>query len=115
VASFSHGLVEVPARRRFALRDAVAASQSHNGTYLGKAVGEIGETHNRISVIIDRQARGRRQTKTNKGRRFLIRIRAPQFFPQETRSPAPSVTRGRPCLTLPGLRWRLLDKGGPYR
>ena len=38
VYSFSDNLVEVPARRGFALRDAIDKSQPHNGTYLGKAV-----------------------------------------------------------------------------
>src|SRR6266446_4240764 len=33
VYSFSNHLVEVPARRGFALRDAIEASQAHNGTY----------------------------------------------------------------------------------
>src|SRR6185369_4743710 len=37
VFSFSDSLVEVPARRGFALRDAIDTSQRHNGTYLGKA------------------------------------------------------------------------------
>ena len=41
VFSFSDNLVEVPARRGFALRDAIDASQRHNGTYLGKAVEEL--------------------------------------------------------------------------
>src|SRR6201993_1329874 len=38
VYSFSDRVVEVPARRGFALRDAIGASQRHNGTQLGKAV-----------------------------------------------------------------------------
>jgi hypothetical protein len=38
VYSFSDRVVEVPARRGFALRDAIDASQRHNGTLLGKAV-----------------------------------------------------------------------------
>ena len=49
VYSFSDHLVEVPARRGFALRDAVDASQLHNGTYLGKALGEIRERYDRIT------------------------------------------------------------------
>src|SRR5438477_642325 len=38
VYSFSDHLVEVPARRGFALRDAIDASQPHNATLLGSAV-----------------------------------------------------------------------------
>ena len=41
VYSFSDNLVEVPARRGFALRDAIDVSQRHNGTYLGKAVEQL--------------------------------------------------------------------------
>lgn len=59
VYSFSNELVEVPARRGFALRDAVDASQSHSGTYLGKALDNIRETYDRIIVITDEQAHDR--------------------------------------------------------
>src|SRR6202142_4443242 len=56
--SFSDDLVEVPARRGFALRDAIDASQVHNGTYLGKAVEELNrrERYDRLIVISDEQA-----------------------------------------------------------
>src|SRR5262249_44435713 len=43
VFSFSNDLVEVPARRGFALRDAIDASQQHGATYLGKAVEKLNE------------------------------------------------------------------------
>ncbi len=58
VFSFSDQLVEVPARRGFALRDAIDASQTHNGTYLGKAVGELNQREKcqRLIVITDEQA-----------------------------------------------------------
>ena len=59
VYSFSNELAEVPSRRGFALRDAVDASQSHSGTYLGKALGEIREKYDRIIVITDEQAHDR--------------------------------------------------------
>jgi 60 kDa SS-A/Ro ribonucleoprotein len=57
VFSFSDVLVEVPARRGFALRDAIDASQRHNGTYLGKAVEELNrkERYDRLMVITDEQ------------------------------------------------------------
>ena len=58
VFSFSDNLVEVPARRGFALRDAIDASQRHNGTYLGKACEELNrkEKYDRLIVITDEQA-----------------------------------------------------------
>jgi hypothetical protein len=58
VFSFSDSLVEVPARRGFALRDAIANSQRHNGTQLGHAVSELNRNHgyDRLIVITDEQA-----------------------------------------------------------
>jgi hypothetical protein len=58
VFSFSDNVVEVPPRRGFALRDAIDASQRHNGTYLGKAVEELNrkEKYDRLIVITDEQA-----------------------------------------------------------
>ena len=63
VYSFSDQLVEVPARRGFALRDAIDTSQRHNGTYLGKAVEELhrvranhNERYDRLIVVTDEQA-----------------------------------------------------------
>jgi 60 kDa SS-A/Ro ribonucleoprotein len=64
VYSFSDQLAEVPARRGFALRDAIDKSQRHNGTYLGKAVEELhrsaernhNERYDRLIVITDEQA-----------------------------------------------------------
>jgi hypothetical protein len=58
VFSFSNSLVEVPARRGFALRDAIDASQSHGATYMGKAVDDLNqkERYDRLIVITDEQA-----------------------------------------------------------
>jgi 60 kDa SS-A/Ro ribonucleoprotein len=56
VYSFSDNLVRVPNRSGFALRDAINASQPHNGTYLGKALGSIEEKYDRLIVITDEQA-----------------------------------------------------------
>jgi len=57
VYSFSDELVEVPARRGFALRDAIDASQRHNSTQLGKAVESLNqkEKYDRLIVITDEQ------------------------------------------------------------
>jgi len=57
VFSFSDRLVEVPARRGFALRDAIDQSQPHSSTQLGKAVEELNrERYDRLIVITDEQA-----------------------------------------------------------
>jgi hypothetical protein len=58
VFSFSDRVVEVPARRGFALRDAIDASQPHNGTLLGNAVEWLNksERYDRLIVITDEQA-----------------------------------------------------------
>ena len=63
VYSFSDELVELPARRGFALCDAIEKSQSHNGTQLGKAVEELhrraerdhNQSYDRLIVISDEQ------------------------------------------------------------
>jgi len=58
VYSFSDDLVEVPARRGFALRDAIDVSQRHNSTQLSKAVEKLNrsESWDRLIVITDEQA-----------------------------------------------------------
>jgi hypothetical protein len=74
VYSFSDNLVEVPARRGFALRDAIDASQPHNGTYLGKAVEQLNERerYDRLIVITDEQAH---DTVPNpKGKGYVINV-----------------------------------------
>ena len=56
VYTFSDKLVRVPSRQGFALRDALNASQPHNGTYLGRALGELDEKYDRVIVITDEQS-----------------------------------------------------------
>ena len=72
--SFSDELVEVPARRGFALRDAIDASQRHNSTQLGKAVESLNrdEKWDRLIVITDEQAHDRVPTPNGKG--YLINV-----------------------------------------
>jgi 60 kDa SS-A/Ro ribonucleoprotein len=74
VYSFSDDLVAVPARRGFALRDAIDASQRHNGTYLGKAVEKLNadERYDRLIVITDEQAHGRVPAPNGKG--YVINV-----------------------------------------
>ena len=74
VFSFSDSLVEVPARRGFALRDAIDASQRHNSTHLGKAVTELNQKHgyDRLIVITDEQAHD--SVPTPKGKGYVINV-----------------------------------------
>ena len=74
VFSFSDNLVQVAARRGFALRDAIDASQRHNGTYLGKAVEELDrkEKYDRLIVITDEQAHDRVPAPAGKG--YVINV-----------------------------------------
>jgi 60 kDa SS-A/Ro ribonucleoprotein len=74
VFSFSDSLREVPARRGFALRDAIDASQRHNSTQLGKAVDELNRKHSydRLIVISDEQAHDRVPAPKAKG--YVINV-----------------------------------------
>jgi hypothetical protein len=61
IATFSDACVELPARRGFALRDAIAGSQAHSGTYLRLALGELAgkpewRELDRLIVITDEQS-----------------------------------------------------------
>lgn len=56
IFTFSNEIVKVPPRRGFALRDAIINSQSHGGTYLGKAVAEIDRNGDRLLVFTDEQS-----------------------------------------------------------
>lgn len=61
VYSFSNGLVQVPVRHGFALRDAIYTSQSHGGTELGKSLKTLHSktTYDRLIVITDEQSHDR--------------------------------------------------------
>ena len=74
VYSFSDNLVEVPARRGFALRDAVDVSQRHNSTQLGNAVEKLNrnEKCDRLIVITDEQAHDKVPAPSGKG--YLINV-----------------------------------------
>jgi hypothetical protein len=56
IFTFSNEVVKLPPRRGFALRDAIAGSQPHGGTYLGKAVSEIDRKGLRLIVFTDEQS-----------------------------------------------------------
>ena len=74
VFSFSDSLVEVPARRGFALRDAIDASQRHNSTQLGPAITELNQKHgyDRLIVITDEQAHD--TVPASKGNGYVINV-----------------------------------------
>jgi 60 kDa SS-A/Ro ribonucleoprotein len=74
VFSFSNDLVEVAARRGFALRDAIDRSQQHGATYLGKAVEELNrkERYDRLIVITDEQAHDQVPAPKSKG--YVINV-----------------------------------------
>jgi 60 kDa SS-A/Ro ribonucleoprotein len=61
VYSFSDDLVQIPARRGFALRDAIEASQPHRSTQLGNAIDILSreEQCDRLMVVTDEQAHDR--------------------------------------------------------
>ena len=56
IYTFSDRLVRVPSRQGFPLRDALNASQPHNGTYMGQALKGIDEKYDRLIVITDEQS-----------------------------------------------------------
>jgi hypothetical protein len=60
-ATFSDACVELPPRRGFALRDAIVKSQTHGGTHLKRALGELREKSGwkdleRLIVVTDEQS-----------------------------------------------------------
>lgn len=72
VFSFSDALVEVPARRGLALRDAVTASQPHGGTYLGQALAALPGGYDRLVVITDEQSAD--AIPSPKGKGYMINV-----------------------------------------
>ena len=75
IFTFSNQTAQVPARRGFALRDAVVNSQPHGGTYLGKAIQDVERAvkqYNRLIVLTDEQSHDR--VADPKGRSYLINV-----------------------------------------
>jgi hypothetical protein len=72
IYTFSDHLKPVPSRRGFALRDAIVHSQAHGGTQLGRALGELRETCNRLVVITDEQSHDRVPAPRSRG--YVINV-----------------------------------------
>jgi hypothetical protein len=72
VYTFSERLARVPARRGFALRDAIVQSQPHGGTYLGRALDELRESYDRVVVITDEQSHDR--VPAPRGRGYVVNV-----------------------------------------
>lgn len=72
VYTFSDTLKRVPARRGFALRDALDQSQPHGGTQLGAALGKIDERYDRLIVITDEQSHDR--VPAPNGRGYMVNV-----------------------------------------
>ncbi len=74
IFSFSQGLAKIPARRGFALRDAINNSQEHGSTYCGAAVEYINKNceFDRIIVITDEQSHDSIPNPKSKG--YIINV-----------------------------------------
>jgi 60 kDa SS-A/Ro ribonucleoprotein len=72
IYSYSDALVRVPARRGFALRDALDVSQGHHGTFLGRALEALRESYDRLLVITDEQAHD--SVPNPRGRGYVINV-----------------------------------------
>jgi 60 kDa SS-A/Ro ribonucleoprotein len=78
VYTFSNRVVEVPARRGFALRDAINSSQAHGGTELGSALTHLkyGMGVDRLIVISDEQSHDQVGSPKTKG--YMLNVACDQ-------------------------------------
>ncbi len=67
VFTFSYGLVQVPARRGFALIDACNKSQDHGGTYLGHAISAVYAAKDSNVADTGHDWLGRQRSREHKG------------------------------------------------
>jgi len=72
VYTFSDETKRIPARRGFALRDAMESSLRHGGTRLGAALDSIKDDFDRIVVVTDEQSHDR--VSAPRGRRYMINV-----------------------------------------
>jgi len=79
VFTFSNATVQVPSRRGFALRDAIKNSQTHSGTYLGKAIGDVSNIpYERLIVFTDEQSHDRVINPRKGSNGYIINVAAYQ-------------------------------------
>lgn len=77
IYTFSSNVEQIPARHGFALRDAIVDSQSHGGTYMGKALSEINQKpYDRLIVISDEQVADQVDNPKNKG--YMVNVASNQ-------------------------------------
>lgn len=72
IYSFSEKTVRIPARRGFALRDAIHNSQDHSSTYLGNAAREVHGSYDRVIAITDEQSHDKVPAPSSKG--YMINV-----------------------------------------
>ena len=72
VYTFSDETKRIPARRGFALRDAMESSLRHGGTRLGAALDSIKDDFDRIVVVTDEQSHDR--VPAPKGKGYMINV-----------------------------------------
>lgn len=72
VFTFSNAVKKTPARRGFALRDAIVSSQPHAGTEMGKAIREVDQKGVRLIVFTDEQAHD--AVDAPKGRGYIVNV-----------------------------------------
>lgn len=72
IYTFSDAVKKVPARRGFALRDAIVKSQPHMSTYLGRAVQEVDRKGARLIVFTDEQSHDR--VDAPKGLGYMVNV-----------------------------------------
>ena len=96
IFTFSDHVKRVPARRGFALRDAIVRSQAHWGTQLGKAVREVEAKGARLIVFTDEQSHDR--VDAPKGVGYMVNVASYQH----------GVGHG-PWRRIDGFSERILD------
>ncbi|MEZ5998343.1 MAG: TROVE domain-containing protein [Hyphomonas sp.] len=72
IYTFSEKTVTVPARRGFALRDAIVSSQTHWSTRLGEAITQVDRKGRRLIVFTDEQSHDR--VDAPKGRGYMVNV-----------------------------------------
>ena len=79
IYTFSNTCVRVPARRGFALVEALRDSQGHGGTYLGAAMKEINkDNYDRVIVFTDEQSHDVVGAPKNGAKGYMVNVAAYQ-------------------------------------